>query len=150
MRCHSLRLNRSRQSALRRPGSGRGRYGNVGLQHSLLAVPAPSCRAARGVTVQVLLRRGRKSWGLWRSCGGRCTRQVAPRCAGGGRRECHTASRQVTVLSMPTRPPPGLPGANTRPETGRKGLKAVLPTSKRQNYKGKAKATRVLSLVGVC
>lgn len=143
MRCHSLRLNRSsRQSALRRPRPGRGRYGNVGLQHSLLASARPFLPGRARGNGSGPPASGKEVLGPVEVVRRQVHPPGGPRCAGGGRRQCHGAPRRVTALSTPTRLPPRLPGADTRPETGRKGLKAVLPTYKWQNYKGKAEATR--------
>lgn len=149
MRCHSLRLNRSRQSALRCPRPGRGRYGNVGLQHSLRAEPAPSCWAARGGAAQVLRGWGRRSWGLWGSSAGRCTRLVA----GGVQGREEGVSRCAPAGYCPSHacPSPAWGSQSKRKagdrQEGVKGGSAKIPW---QKDRGKTQATRVLSLVGVC
>lgn len=93
------------QRAERAPAS-QARPGSLwqrGLQHSLQAVPAPSCRAARWGAVLVLRRSwGRKSWGPWRLCAGRCTPLGAKDAqgAGGG----HATVRPGRLLPFPCLP----------------------------------------------
>lgn len=124
----------SQKRALRRPRPGQGRYGNAGPQQSHPAVPAPSCRD-RALQCQAwgrartLGRVGRASSVLWRSSPRWCTR-LRPKAFGRARETRYPRSMcpGVSRRFLPRTPSrQGFPRANTTPETGRKGSKALLP-----------------------